>query len=178
MSKIKVLVGGSTPEKKPNNRKIVLPLAIAAAIAVAVPLWHIWKREPPAAVSTQSTEIMTPAAAQETSPTTAQPNLSTKASQLNIGMTYGQVVALLGRSPDTVVNDQIRADLGESVRGTELISFEWQNDNPDCQPVSVDFDPLAMTATGWNEGRTCTGSSIFNEPFGKPCSETTLCRGR
>jgi hypothetical protein len=55
MSKIKVLVGGSTPEKKPNNRKIVLPLAIAAAIAVAVPLWHIWQREPPAAVSIQST---------------------------------------------------------------------------------------------------------------------------
>jgi hypothetical protein len=103
-------------------------------------------------------------------------SLSQKAAQLKNGMTYKEVVALLGRTPDTVVNDQIRRDLGEPVQGVDLVTFDWKNDDSACQPVSVSFAPSGMTTTGWNEGRTCTGSSIFNEPFGKPCAETTLCK--
>lgn len=101
--------------------------------------------------------------------------ISQQAAQLRSGMTYQEVFTLLGRMPDTVVNDQIRQELGEPIQGNNLITFEWKNDNTDCQPVTVQFNPSSMTATGWNEGRTCTGSSIFNEPFGKACSETTLC---
>lgn len=104
--------------------------------------------------------------------------ISQQAALLKMGITYREVVALLGRTPDTVVNDQIRQELGEPVQGNSLITFEWKNDNPDCQPVSAQFNPSGMTLTGWSEGRTCTGSSIFNEPFGKSCAETTLCELR
>ncbi len=104
--------------------------------------------------------------------------ISQKAAQLRMDMSYQEVFALLGRVPDTVVNDQIRQELGEPIQGHTLITFEWKNDNLNCQPVSVDFDSSKMTATGWNEGRVCTGPSIFNEPFGKSCSETALCKVR
>lgn len=105
-------------------------------------------------------------------------SISQQATLLKMGMTYREVVAVLGRMPDTVVNDQIRQELGEPIQGNNLISFEWRNDNPDCQPVSAQFNPSGMTLKGWSEGRTCTGSSIFNEPFGKSCAETTLCKPR
>jgi len=101
--------------------------------------------------------------------------ISQLAAQLKSGMTYSEVVDLLGRMPDTVVNDQIRQELGEPAQGNDLISFEWKNDNPDCHPVAVAFNPSNMTATGWDQGRTCPGASIFNEPFGKSCSESSLC---
>lgn len=104
--------------------------------------------------------------------------ISQQAALLTRGMTYREVVAVLGRMPDTVVNDQIRQELGEPVQGNNLITFEWKNDNPDCQPVSAEFNPSGMNLTGWSEGRSCTGSSIFNEPFGKSCVETTLCEIR
>jgi hypothetical protein len=105
-------------------------------------------------------------------------HISEKAAQLRMGMTYQEVVALLGRIPDTVVNDQIRQELGEPIQANNLLTFEWKNDNPNCYPVSVAFNPSGMTVTGWDEGRACIGPSIFNEPFGKPCSETTLCQIR
>lgn len=102
--------------------------------------------------------------------------ISQRAAQLRIGMTYGEVIDLLGRMPDTVVNDQILQELGEPIYGNNLISFEWRNDNPNCGAVAVDFNSSTMTVTGWDQGKLCTGPSTFNEPFGKACSETTLCQ--
>lgn len=111
----------------------------------------------------------------DTAPTSAP--ISEQAALLKIGMTYREVVALLGRMPETVVTDQIRQELGEPIQGHNLITFEWSNDNPDCQPVTAQFNPSGMTLTGWNEGKTCTGPSTFNEPFGKSCTEAVeLCR--
>lgn len=109
-------------------------------------------------------------------PSQPQSGISSRAASLKTGMSYPQVIGILGRMPDTVVNDQIRQELGEPAQGNDLITFEWRNDNPDCQPVTAQFNPSGMTLTGWNEGRTCTGASIFNEPFGKPCAESTLCK--
>ena len=109
-------------------------------------------------------------------PTKQSLPIAQQAAQLKMGMTYREVVTLLGRMPNTVLTDQIRQELGEPIQGHNLISFEWRNDNPACHPVSVQFDPSGMTATGWDEGKTCPGSSIFNEPFGKDCAETTLCK--
>jgi hypothetical protein len=102
--------------------------------------------------------------------------ISQRAAQLRMGMTYREVIDLFGRMPDTVVNDQIRQELGEPVQGNNLVSFHWENDNPNCASVVVQFNPSNMTVTGWDEGRLCTGPSIFNEPFGKSCNETTLCQ--
>jgi len=110
------------------------------------------------------------------SPTKQEIPISQRAAKLQTGMSYRDVVALLGRMPDTVVNDQIRQELGELPQGHNLVTFEWKNDNPNCQPVSTQFNPLDMTLTGWNQGITCTGSGILNDPFGKPCAETTLCK--
>lgn len=104
--------------------------------------------------------------------------VSKQAAKISTGMTYRAVVDLLGRGPDTVVNDQIRSELGESVQGNNLITFEWQNDNTDCQPVSVQFDSSSLRTTGWNEGKTCIPSSIFNKPAGKSCTKTSLCNLR
>jgi hypothetical protein len=102
--------------------------------------------------------------------------ISRQASLLEIDMTYREVVARLGRVPDTVVNDQIREELGETTNDNNLITFEWKNDNPNCHPVSVDFDPSGMALTGVDQGRVCPGSGITTKPFGKACDETTLCR--
>lgn len=110
---------------------------------------------------------------------TTSPSLpiSQQATLLEVGMTYPEVVALLGRMPETVVTDRIRQELGEPRQGNNLVTFEWSNDNPDCQPVTAQFNPSGMTLTGWNEGKTCTGPSIFNQPFGKSCTEAVeLCR--
>jgi len=112
------------------------------------------------------------------SPTSPSIPISEKAAQLQTGMTYQAVISLLGRQPDTVVNDQIRQELGELPQGNDLIKFEWANDNPNCHPVSAQFNPLDMTLTGWDQGLTCTGPSLFNKPFGKPCAETQLCKAQ
>ena len=108
---------------------------------------------------------------------TAQPavTIAQKASQLQMGMTYQEVVELLGRMPSTVHNDEILRELGEPVTGDNLTTFEWKNDDPACYSVAVDFNSSGMT-TGWNEGVSCPGASIFNEPLGKDCAETTLCK--
>ena len=104
--------------------------------------------------------------------------VSKQAIKLSTGMTYRAVIDLLGRSPDTVINDQIREELGEPLQGNTLITFEWQNDNADCQPVSVQFDSSSLRATGWNEGRVCINSSSSNKPAGKSCTKTSLCNIR
>lgn len=104
--------------------------------------------------------------------------LSKQARKIQLGMTPQEVVALLGRSPDTVLNDAIRQELKEPVSGfPTLITYEWSN-GENCQPVSVDFDKRngKRVVTGWNEGRTCTGKSTFNEPVGKSCKNNKLCK--
>ncbi|MBD2329965.1 hypothetical protein [Alkalinema sp. FACHB-956] len=106
---------------------------------------------------------------------TQEVSISQKASLLKMGMTYRDVVAALGQTPDTVINNQIRQEIGEPIQENNLITFEWKNDNPDCHPISAQFNPLDLTLTGWNEGKTCTGPSSFNKPSGKSCAETTLC---
>jgi len=120
----------------------------------------------------------------DTSSPAAQPsateasNLSQKAAQIQIGMSYNEVVELLGRRPDTFADDQIRQELGRPVSGVSLISFDWENDDTNCYPVSVEFDPETMTVTGWDEGKACFGPGPDNEPFGKPCDATLMCRLR
>lgn len=111
----------------------------------------------------------------EAPPTDPAVPIAQKASQLQMGMSYREVVELLGRMPSTVHNDEILRDLGEPVYGHNLTTFEWKNDDPACHPVSVQFNSSGMT-TGWSEGKSCPGPSIFNEPLGKDCAETTLCK--
>jgi len=122
--------------------------------------------------STPATEV----AQSTTASTPPVSNLSRQASQLRIGMTYQEVVEVLGRRPDTVSDDQIRQELGRPVSGVSSIAFDWRNDNPDCYPISVEFDPKTMTAIGWDEGTGCHGSGPENAPFGRPCSESPLCQ--
>ncbi|MBD1913490.1 MULTISPECIES: hypothetical protein [unclassified Leptolyngbya] len=112
---------------------------------------------------------------EEQSPEDAS-DLSKKAALLQIGMTYDDVIELLGRRPDTYADDAIRQELGRPVSGVSLLSFDWTNDDPDCYPISVEFDPETMTVTGWDEGTACFGASGNNRPFGKPCAGAEVCR--
>ncbi|MEA5581720.1 hypothetical protein VB620_10260 [Nodularia harveyana UHCC-0300] len=104
--------------------------------------------------------------------------LSKSAQLMRIGMSYKEVITLLKRNPDSVVTDAIRRELGEPESGyPNLITFEWDN-TENCHPVSVDFEVKNdnLIVTGWDEGRVCTGKSIFNKPFGKPCKDNLLCK--
>lgn len=112
---------------------------------------------------------------EERSPQDAS-DLSKKAALLQIGMTFDEVIELLGRRPDTYADDAIRQEFGRPVSGVSLISFDWANDDPDCYPISVEFDPEAMTVTGWDEGTACLGASSNNRPFGRPCAGAEVCR--
>lgn len=103
---------------------------------------------------------------------------SQKAAQLQIGMPYEKVVEIMGRKPDTFYDDQIRQELGRAVSGVSTIAFDWKNDDTDCYPISVEFDPETMTVTSWDEGKACFGPSPDNAPFGKPCSGSLMCEIR
>ncbi|AMA07853.1 hypothetical protein [Picosynechococcus sp. PCC 73109] len=104
-------------------------------------------------------------------------SISDKATSLSLGMTYEEVLELLGGQPDTVLNDDIRQEIGEPVQGFDLITFNWRNDKPNCSYISVDFDLIEKTVTGWNDGSFCMDDAtlILTEPIGKSCSETNLC---
>ncbi len=91
--------------------------------------------------------------------------LSQKAGQLTNGMTFKQVVASLGKSPDTV----------SQIQG--LLHYEWSN-TKDCHPVSVNFKEQGgqRLLNGVDEGRTCVKGSSYNKPDGKTCQKNALCK--
>lgn len=105
-------------------------------------------------------------------------NTTTQASQLSSRMTYEEVVRLLGRTPCTAYDEYIASDLGEPTMGHGLITCEWKNDDSDCHPVTVQFEPDQMRVTGWSDGRTRVGAGLFTQPFGPPFSETALSKIR
>lgn len=99
--------------------------------------------------------------------------LSKKASQLKSGMSYQQVVALLGRVPDTIYSDKVREEMGEPIQGNDLITLYWRNDGLNYPPVAVQFEPPDMTVSGWDEGKGWhVEGSVFTQPEGKPFLES------
>lgn len=105
-------------------------------------------------------------------------DITKRAAGISTEMMYQEVVGLLRRTPCTIYDEQIAVELGEPVVGHGLITCEWKNDNPDCHPVTVQFNPKQMRVTGWSDGRTCVGASIFTQPLGEPFSDTVLAEIR
>ena len=91
--------------------------------------------------------------------------LSQKAGQLTSGMTFKQVVAFLGKQPDTVSQNQ------------GLLTYKWSN-TKDCPPVSVSFKKQGgqRLLNGVDEGRPCVKGSSYNELYGKTCQKNALCK--
>jgi hypothetical protein len=100
--------------------------------------------------------------------------VSEAAERVEKGMTYAEVVQIMGRLPDTVVTDEIRKELGELPNGYGEINFEWLNDKSGCLPITIIFDLSTVTVVDVGGGNACFPNAP-TEVFGKPCSETNLC---
>jgi hypothetical protein len=91
------------------------------------------------------------------------------------GMTLSEVKEFL-EEPDTVLNDEIRAKMGESVYGDNFHTFYWKNDREGCVPVDVMFSPDTHEVVGLNKGIFCEGGKLLTQLIGDSCEDNELCR--
>lgn len=104
--------------------------------------------------------------------------ISQQAARIRTGMTFEQVTTILGRKPDTILNDAIRESIDEFPTGDDLYTFYWQNDKSDCYPVAVQFSPNSRLVTGIDEGQFCEEwlkESDLADPIGESCNKNQLC---
>jgi hypothetical protein len=103
--------------------------------------------------------------------------VSERARFIHDGMFLSEVKKFLGE-PDTVLNDEIRTKMGESVYGDDFHDFYWKNDKEDCVPVDVMFSPVSHEVVGVNKGIYCEPGmegTLFTQPIGDSCEDNELC---
>jgi hypothetical protein len=104
---------------------------------------------------------------------------SDQASRIRTGMSFQDVVQILGRKPDTILNDVVREEMGEYPLGLDLYSLYWKNDAFDCSPIAVSFSSLSHQVTGIDEGRVCMQgfqNMGLSDPIGQSCKNNPDCR--
>ena len=104
---------------------------------------------------------------------------SAQATRIRTGMSFQDVVQILGRQPDTIINDEIRQEIGEDPLGVDFYSFQWKNEKSDCFPIVVNFSPISHTVSGLDEGRNChegIQEAGLADPIGRSCKNSSNCK--